>query len=77
MAIDKGKVRDVARLANLELARVKNSQGEWVDAEEALFDDSQLARLAHELSKILEHVAQLDSLDLEDVEPTSHCVPLR
>jgi aspartyl-tRNA(Asn)/glutamyl-tRNA(Gln) amidotransferase subunit C len=41
------------------------------------FSDDEIERLAPELSKILEHVEQMDRLDLEGVEPTSHVVELQ
>jgi aspartyl-tRNA(Asn)/glutamyl-tRNA(Gln) amidotransferase subunit C len=41
------------------------------------FSDEEIERLAPELSKILEHVEQMDRLDLEGVEPTSHVVELQ
>jgi aspartyl-tRNA(Asn)/glutamyl-tRNA(Gln) amidotransferase subunit C len=41
------------------------------------FSEEEIERLAPELSKILEHVEQMDRLDLEGVEPTSHVVELQ
>lgn len=41
------------------------------------FSGEEVERLAPELSKILEHVEQMDRLDLEGVEPTSHVVELQ
>ena len=41
------------------------------------FSDEEIERLAPELSKIVEYVEQMDRLDLEGVEPTSHVVELR
>jgi aspartyl-tRNA(Asn)/glutamyl-tRNA(Gln) amidotransferase subunit C len=38
--------------------------------------DSELERMASELSGILEHVDRIASLDLDRVEPTSHVVAL-
>jgi aspartyl-tRNA(Asn)/glutamyl-tRNA(Gln) amidotransferase subunit C len=38
--------------------------------------EEELARMAPELSKILEHVETMNQLDLEGVEPTSHVVDL-
>ena len=38
--------------------------------------DAELKRMAPELSKILEHVATMNELDLEGVEPTSHVIDL-
>jgi aspartyl-tRNA(Asn)/glutamyl-tRNA(Gln) amidotransferase subunit C len=41
----------------------------------------ELERLTHDLERILEHVGQLEELDLRDVEPTAHVqlerLPLR
>jgi aspartyl-tRNA(Asn)/glutamyl-tRNA(Gln) amidotransferase subunit C len=39
--------------------------------------DEEVDRLAPELSKIVEYVEQMDRLDLEGVEPTSHVVELQ
>jgi aspartyl-tRNA(Asn)/glutamyl-tRNA(Gln) amidotransferase subunit C len=41
------------------------------------FSEEEIERLAPELSKILEHVEQMDRVDLEGVEPTSHVVELQ
>ena len=41
------------------------------------FSDEEVERLAPELSKIVEYVEQMDRLDLEGVEPTSHVVELQ
>jgi aspartyl-tRNA(Asn)/glutamyl-tRNA(Gln) amidotransferase subunit C len=38
--------------------------------------DSEIERMAGELSGILEHVDRISALDLEGVEPTSHVVAL-
>jgi aspartyl-tRNA(Asn)/glutamyl-tRNA(Gln) amidotransferase subunit C len=40
------------------------------------FSEEEIARLAPELSKILEYVEQMNRLGLEGVEPTSHVVKL-
>jgi aspartyl-tRNA(Asn)/glutamyl-tRNA(Gln) amidotransferase subunit C len=40
------------------------------------FSEEEIERLAPELSKILEYVEQMNRLDLEGVEPTSHVVKL-
>ncbi len=40
-------------------------------------DDTEARELEGALSRILDYVAQLGELDLDDVEPTSHPVPLR
>jgi aspartyl-tRNA(Asn)/glutamyl-tRNA(Gln) amidotransferase subunit C len=41
------------------------------------FSDEEVDRLAPELSKIVDYVEQMDRLDLEGVEPTSHVVELQ
>jgi aspartyl-tRNA(Asn)/glutamyl-tRNA(Gln) amidotransferase subunit C len=38
--------------------------------------DAELDRMSNELSAILDHVEQMNELDLEGVEPTSHVVAL-
>ena len=38
--------------------------------------DEEIARLQRELNRILEHFAELEKLDTEDVEPMSHAVPM-
>ena len=38
--------------------------------------EEETARMAGELSTILEHIEKIAELDLEDVEPTSHVVQL-
>jgi aspartyl-tRNA(Asn)/glutamyl-tRNA(Gln) amidotransferase subunit C len=38
--------------------------------------DDEVERMTGELSKILEHVERMESLDLDGVEPTSHVVAL-
>lgn len=38
--------------------------------------DDELERMAGELSTILDHVEQMNELDLDGVEPTSHVVAL-
>lgn len=38
--------------------------------------DSELERMAGELSGILEHVDRIAALDLDDVEPTTHVLAL-
>ncbi len=76
MAIDDATVRDVARLAYLELPKHRDEDGGLAEPEAPLLDDTAVAKLTRDLSKVLDYVAQLDELDLEDVEPTSHGVPL-
>jgi aspartyl-tRNA(Asn)/glutamyl-tRNA(Gln) amidotransferase subunit C len=39
--------------------------------------DEEVERMSGELSAILEHVDNIDELDLEGVEPTTHVVPLQ
>jgi aspartyl-tRNA(Asn)/glutamyl-tRNA(Gln) amidotransferase subunit C len=39
--------------------------------------EDEVERMASEMSKILEHVAKMNELDLEGVEPTSHVVELQ
>lgn len=39
-------------------------------------DESELERMAGELSAVLDHVERIQQLDLTDVEPTSHAVDL-
>jgi aspartyl-tRNA(Asn)/glutamyl-tRNA(Gln) amidotransferase subunit C len=38
--------------------------------------EEEIARMAPELSKILEHVETMNEIDLDGVEPTSHVVDL-
>ena len=76
MSIDKTVVRQIARLACLELPRVADKDGEMSEPDEHLIDDEKLARLAKDLNKIIDYVQELNELDLQDVEPTSHGVPL-
>jgi aspartyl-tRNA(Asn)/glutamyl-tRNA(Gln) amidotransferase subunit C len=39
-------------------------------------DDDELERFTRELGVILEHAADIAALDLDDVEPTAHPLPL-
>ena len=39
-------------------------------------DDDEVERFTHELGVILEHAEDLAALDLNDVEPTAHPLPL-
>jgi len=39
--------------------------------------DEQVTRLQLEINSILGHIVQMQGLDLEGVEPTSHSIPLR
>ena len=76
MKIDESVVRKMARLAYLELPRVVNEHGELGEPDEHLIENDQLSKMAKDLNEILDHVEQLNELDLENVEPTSHGVPL-
>ena len=76
MAIDEAEVRRIARLAHLEYPRVRDRDGRWVEPEEHLIDDATLKKLAADVTQILEHVKELEQLDVSSVEPTSHGVPL-
>ncbi len=38
--------------------------------------EAELERMAGELSHVLDHVDRIAELDLDDVEPTAHVVPL-
>lgn len=76
MAISRDDVRNIARLAYLELPRVQDPNGAWVEPNEHLLDDATLERFSKELSKILDHFAELSALDLTGVEATAHGVPL-
>lgn len=75
MAVDRDLVRQIARLACLELPRAAR-EGGAAPVEAHLLTDAELDRLVHELDAILAHVAELDALDLSGIEPTSHGVPL-
>jgi aspartyl-tRNA(Asn)/glutamyl-tRNA(Gln) amidotransferase subunit C len=37
-------------------------------------DDAEVERMAGELSAVLDHIAKIGELDLEDVPPTTHVV---
>jgi aspartyl-tRNA(Asn)/glutamyl-tRNA(Gln) amidotransferase subunit C len=37
-------------------------------------DDEEVARMATELSKVLDHIEMIGRLDLDDVPPTTHVV---
>lgn len=39
-------------------------------------EEDEVERMAGELSTILDHIEKIGELDLTDVEPTSHAVPL-
>jgi aspartyl-tRNA(Asn)/glutamyl-tRNA(Gln) amidotransferase subunit C len=76
MAIDGKEVRRIARLAHLEYPRLKDREGRWVEPDDHLIDDATLDKLAADITQILEHVRELESVDVEGIEPTSHGVPL-
>jgi aspartyl-tRNA(Asn)/glutamyl-tRNA(Gln) amidotransferase subunit C len=38
--------------------------------------EDEVERMAGELSSVLDHIEKIGELELEDVEPTSHVVPL-
>jgi aspartyl-tRNA(Asn)/glutamyl-tRNA(Gln) amidotransferase subunit C len=76
MPIDKAEVRRIARLAHLEYPRIPAKDGGFVDPPELLMDDALLEKLAGEIGQILDHIKQLDEVNVEGVEPTSHGVPL-
>jgi aspartyl-tRNA(Asn)/glutamyl-tRNA(Gln) amidotransferase subunit C len=76
MAIDAKTVLHIARLAYLELPRIQDKDGRWVDPPDRLMSDAELEKHAKDLGAILEHVKQLDALDTRGVEPTRHGVPL-
>lgn len=66
MSIDRARVLHLARLARLELPA----------GEGTLLDEATLDRLVAELGAILDHVREIEALDLSQVPPTSHGVPL-
>jgi aspartyl-tRNA(Asn)/glutamyl-tRNA(Gln) amidotransferase subunit C len=39
-------------------------------------DEAEQARMERELNGILEHIERIQALDLDDVPPTTHVVPL-
>jgi aspartyl-tRNA(Asn)/glutamyl-tRNA(Gln) amidotransferase subunit C len=39
--------------------------------------DQERQRMTAELGKILEHATKIQALDLDEVEPTSHAIPIR
>ncbi len=41
------------------------------------FDEEQKEKLAEQLAEILDYIEQLNELDTEKVEPTSHAIPLK
>lgn len=76
MPISKDEVRRIARLAHLEHPRIQDKNGAWIEPPELLFDDETLERMAAEIGNILDHVKELDLVEVEGVEGTSHGVPL-
>jgi aspartyl-tRNA(Asn)/glutamyl-tRNA(Gln) amidotransferase subunit C len=38
--------------------------------------DEEIERMSGDLSSVLDHIEKIGELDLDDVEPTSHVVPL-
>ena len=41
------------------------------------FDEEQKEKLAEQLARILDYIEQLNELDTEGVEPTSHAIPVK
>ena len=41
------------------------------------FDEEEKKKLAEQLGRILDYIEQLNELDTEDVEPTSHVIPVK
>lgn len=77
MAIDEAEVRRIARLAYLELPHSGGGpQLPRAEGGEHLLDDAAVKALARELGAILDHVKELEAIDVSGVEPTSHGVPL-
>jgi aspartyl-tRNA(Asn)/glutamyl-tRNA(Gln) amidotransferase subunit C len=69
-------VRKIARLAHLEYPKIAGPGGKLGEPDSVLIDEQNLAKIAEDLGKILEHVRQLDEVDVRDVPPTSYGVPL-
>jgi aspartyl-tRNA(Asn)/glutamyl-tRNA(Gln) amidotransferase subunit C len=76
MPIDLAEVRRIARLAQLEYPRVPDKDGNLVEPQEHLIADTELEKLSMDLGQILDHIKQLDEVNVEGVEPTSHAVAL-
>ena len=68
MAIDLAEVLRIARLAHLEFP--ENPDGE------RLISDARLAELRDDIDGILEHVRDLESVDVSGVPPTSQGVDI-
>ena len=66
MAIDMAEVLRIARLAHLEFP--ESSPGGQ------LFSEEQLAELRNEIAQFLEHVEDLQSVDVTGITPTAHGV---
>lgn len=67
MAIDASEVLRIARLAHLEYP---------ASEDERLFDDAALGRYAADIDRILEHVRDLESVNVEGVERSAHGMPI-
>lgn len=65
MALESEEVRRIAQLAHLEYP-----EGERLWSEEALL------KMAKDIDAVVQHVAELQNLDLSEVPKTSHAVPL-
>ncbi len=42
-----------------------------------VFNEEEKKKLAEQLGRILDYIEQLNELDTEDVEPTSHVIPMK
>ena len=42
-----------------------------------VFNEEEKKKLAEQLGRILDYIEQLNKLDTEDVEPTSHVIPMK
>jgi aspartyl-tRNA(Asn)/glutamyl-tRNA(Gln) amidotransferase subunit C len=42
-----------------------------------VFDEEEKKKLAGQLGRILDYIEQLNELDTENVEPTSHVIPMK
>lgn len=74
MAIDADEVLRIARLAHLEYPGSADQAGASAEPEPdaRLFDTATLEKLATDVDRILEHVRELASVDVEGVPATSH-----
>jgi aspartyl-tRNA(Asn)/glutamyl-tRNA(Gln) amidotransferase subunit C len=75
--IDRAEARRIARLAHLELPRVRAPDGRWSEPNEPLIDDATLDRIASDMNEILAYVAKLSEVDVSNVPPTNHGVTAR